>query len=366
MNGYFDTKSLFGTTPEELQREIFEKSQDRRQREMEFLAKQTFTPANTYGMLQTLEPLRRQFAAVGEDPRVNQLRQQSKAAQEALSRFDLETEQGKMQAASALMRMGMINQATNLLNAAKAQRSISSVGKPFDDEIKVMKDGKVFGQHIKYVDGKATVVNEWQIPADLSVAMTKILDGSQEAYTTADNLSSVASGLADEVEKNPFKGGASKTITESIKGFTGGRDLRSFLDTKFKEIRANLAVANLPPGSASDADVRLALSGVPPENASSTEVAKWLRSVASAQRKVSEYQRFKSQYISANYNTVGLTKAWEERKKEIEAQVEQTLQAPMTGTATTAPVAPQAAPQAQPQPLMPTYEEQGVVNWSDL
>ena len=364
---YFDTKGLFGTTPEEMQREIFEKSQARRQKEMEFLASGTLTPGATYLGLKTLEPLRQQFANVGEDPRVTQLRQKEAAAQEALAGADISTVEGQRDLLNRLTRVGLYDQAYKMGLIFKQQREATSTGKPFDDEIKVMKDGKVFGQHIKYVDGKPKVVNEWQIPAELSVSMTRILDGSQEAYTTADNLSSVALGLAEEVEKNPFKGGASKTITESIKGFTGGRDLRSFLDTKFKEIRANLAVANLPPGSASDADVRLALSGVPPENASSTEVAKWLRSVASAQRKVSEYQRFKSQYISANYNTLGLTKAWEEEKKRIEEQLKQSME---TGTpidtATTAPAAPQAAPQGQPQPLMPTYEEKGVVNWSDL
>ena len=359
---YFDTKSLFGTTPEELQREIFEKSQDRRQREMEFLAKGTTAPGYTYGMLQSLEPLRQQFEQTAVDPRVEQLRQQSAAAQEALQGFDLETEKGKMQAASALMKMGMVNQATNLINAAKAQRATSTAGKPYDDSIKVMKDGKIFGQHIKYVDGSPTVVNEWEIPVDLSVAMSKILDEAQGAYTKAETFSMTAEGLAEKVEQNPFKGGASKSITEAIKGFTGGRDLRSYLDTEFKGIRATLAVSNLPPGSASDADVRLALSGVPPENASSKEIAKWLRAVASAQKKVAEYQRFRSAHISSTNSTKDLLKRWEERKKELEAEAQQ---APV-GTATTAPASPAPASQSQPQPLMPEYSEKGVVNWSDL
>lgn len=362
---YFDTKSLFGTTPEELQREIFEKSQDRRQREMEFLSKGTTAPGYTYGMLQSLEPLRQQFEQTAVDPRVEQLRQQSQAAQEALQGFDLETEKGKMQAASALMKMGMVNQATNLINAAKAQRATSSAGKPYDDSIKVMKDGKIFGQHIKYVEGKPTVVNEWQIPVDLTASMSKILNDAQGKYTTADVFSTKAEATAKKLEENPFKGGASKTITEAIKSFTGGRDLRSFLDTEFQGFRANLAVANLPPGAASDADVRLALSGVPPENASSKEIVKWLRSVATAQKKVAEWQRFRSMHISANNSTIGLLKAWEEQKKQIEDQAQQPEAAPM-GTATTAPAAPAPASQSQPQPLMPEYSEKGVVNWSDL
>jgi hypothetical protein len=121
-NGYFDARGLFGTTPEELQREIFDKSQQRRAKEMQFLASNTLTPGYTYGMLQSLEPLRQQYANRGEDPRVQQLRSQVGAAQEALQGFDMETPEGISQAASKLMQMGMIEQATKLLSLAKAKR----------------------------------------------------------------------------------------------------------------------------------------------------------------------------------------------------------------------------------------------------
>lgn len=131
MNGYFDTKSLFGTTPEELQREIFQQSQDRRQREMEFLAKNTATPGFTYGMLESLEPLRQQFAGEANDPRVEQLRNQVGAAQQAFQGFDMQTPEGMMQAASRLMSMGMVDQAAKLLNLAKAAKEAKAVDSPF-------------------------------------------------------------------------------------------------------------------------------------------------------------------------------------------------------------------------------------------
>lgn len=118
---YFDTKGLFGTTPEELQREIFEKSQDRRQREMEFLAQGTLTPGATYLGIKSLEPLRTAFTRTAEDPRVTQLREQGAAAQQALAGFDLTSRKGLLDAASRLMQMGMVPQATKLLNAAQAR-----------------------------------------------------------------------------------------------------------------------------------------------------------------------------------------------------------------------------------------------------
>jgi hypothetical protein len=127
-NGYFDTKSLFGTTPEEMQRDLFEKSQERRQREIEFIAKNTVDPVRTYYGLQTLEPLRQGFLNQGQDPRVQQLREQSQAAQQALNGFDLNTAKGKAEAASKLFSIGMLEQGTKLLKAAEAQRKALSGG----------------------------------------------------------------------------------------------------------------------------------------------------------------------------------------------------------------------------------------------
>ena len=88
---------------------------------MQFLAKGTTAPGYTYGMLQSLEPLRQQFANTGEDPRVQQLREQGAAAQQALAGFDLTSRKGLLDAASRLMQMGMVPQATKLLNAAQAR-----------------------------------------------------------------------------------------------------------------------------------------------------------------------------------------------------------------------------------------------------
>jgi len=122
-NGYFDTKGLFGTTPEELQRKIFDESQLRRAKEMQFLASGTTAPGYTYGMLQTLEPLRQQFANTGEDPRVTQLRQRAIQAQKAFEGFDTKDPQSMRNTATKLYQMGMPEQAVKLLNAAKSLES---------------------------------------------------------------------------------------------------------------------------------------------------------------------------------------------------------------------------------------------------
>jgi len=122
VDNYFNARSLFGTTPEELQREIFEKSQQRRDEQLRFMAKNTLTPANSYAMAQTLEPIREAFMRTDDDPRVTRLREQVKAAQGALQGVDLSSETGITQAASKLLSMGMIPEATKLFQLAKARR----------------------------------------------------------------------------------------------------------------------------------------------------------------------------------------------------------------------------------------------------
>lgn len=116
---YFDTKSLFGTTPEELQREIFDESQLRRAKEMQFLAQGTTAPGFTYGMLQSLEPLRQQFANTGEDPRVTALREQERMAKDVFAQFPEVKDSNTMrQLGGELMRIGMTEQAGKIFAAA--------------------------------------------------------------------------------------------------------------------------------------------------------------------------------------------------------------------------------------------------------
>jgi hypothetical protein len=116
---YFDTKGLFGTTPEELQRKIFDESQKRRAEEMRFLAQGTATPGYTYGMLQSVEPLRQQFANTGEDPRVTALRDQERMAKDVFAQFPEVKDSNTMrQLGGELMRLGMTEQAGKIFAAA--------------------------------------------------------------------------------------------------------------------------------------------------------------------------------------------------------------------------------------------------------
>lgn len=345
-NGFFDTKGLFGTTPEELQRELFDKSQQRRAQEMQFLAQGTTAPGFTYGMLQSLEPLRQQFANTGEDPRVTALREQEAAAKEALAGADVSTVEGQRDLLNRLTRVGLYDQAYKMGLIFKQQRE----GKQATPQkIKTVVDGK---NVTAFVDPNTLeIVKSFDAPkGDLSVTMQRELNTTQEKAIKAEESVKSVSELISEIEASPWSGGIPAQVSEGIKGATGGRDLMSYIKMKVTELRTEKALGKLPPGSASDIDVDNAFKTVPNENSSSAYVLRWLKDLQRIDKRRAKFNTFKSAYISDKTNTSGMLKEWNRLQSEEQTQPTE---------ATTTPVAPQAAPQAQPKPLMPTYEERG-------
>jgi hypothetical protein len=112
-------------------------------------------------------------------------------------------------------------------------------------------------------------------------------------------------------------GGALATGEEAFRKFMGSPDAVSNLKIKYYRLRNSDAVANLPPGSASDADVQLALQGWPGDNAPLSQIRSFLVGMQKMQQSKLEFQRFTTDYIGDNRTTLGVSRAWRE------AQVEQ-------------------------------------------
>jgi hypothetical protein len=100
------------------------------------------------------------------------------------------------------------------------------------------------------------------------------------------------------------------TVPEAIKELSGSEDGYTSLRKDYAAIKASQVVANLPPGAASDADVKLALGGFLSDKANPKQVASFLRGIAKLERLRGDYESFKSDYISENKSTVGINKAW--------------------------------------------------------
>lgn len=146
---------------------------------------------------------------------------------------------------------------------------------------------------------------------DLSTYAEKQLsEANTQAVEAYDNISKYTA-LADEVEAANFSGGiVGGSWREKYKDVTGQQDAVTELRKKYNVVKASQAVKNLPPGAASDPDIKLALSGFPGDNAGSKELASFLRGTAKLEEFRAQYSEFKANYISENKTESGLLKAW--------------------------------------------------------
>lgn len=194
--------------------------------------------------------------------------------------------------------------------------------KKMDRYLKLLQDDKD-DQALKY--GRAAGL----VPEVSATLQKDYLESGKLRQEAASNMLKYRA-LADDVQKNgqDFGGGTEATWEEFYKEVTGSTDAVSELRTRYRNIRATSALQNLPPGAASDTDVRIALSGVPPENANAETVESFLRGLAKLEGYVEEYNRAKLKYIDDNQDIIGFESQW------IESQ--QAKQTPDTQTRTTA------------------------------
>jgi len=178
-------------------------------------------------------------------------------------------------------------------------------------------------------DGKTELARKYGVGAglipEMSVALQKEhIDSMRTAMESRAN-SLRYNDLADDViAAEEFKGGVGASWEEAYKEFTGNTDAVSLLKTRYRAIRASAAVNNLPPGAASDADVRLALSGVPPENANAETVAQFLRGLAKLEAEVAAYNTAKVAYLDANRELIGFDEAYQASRKRVETKQQTT------------------------------------------
>ena len=333
-NGYFDARGLFGETPEALQRRLFDESQARRDKEMQFLASNTMTPGFTYSMLQSFEPVRKQFEQQGEDPRVEQLKKQVQAAQGAFQGLDMSSTEGMIQAASKLMQMGMIPEATKLLTLAKARRE-ATAGKKSHPYITAGKNifntetgefmelpAEVGNRKVKWIDttdnqgnpvkaaiDESTLERVMELPAQPSDERSATIDkeiikSTDEAAMHRVKYDRIQTVLTELQDLPDFGGGLAMTASEAFKDNLGLRNKLSRVKTMVEGIKVDDALARLPPGAASDKDVSLVLGTVPPSNASKAELSAYLNAVKNVTDALATYYEERADWVDKK-NTLG-------------------------------------------------------------
>lgn len=163
---------------------------------------------------------------------------------------------------------------------------------------------KAFGQASGFVSKEGR-----ELAPGVQTRLAKTID----AAVGAENNIVRYNSLADQMESAEFSGGVTGGMSEKLKELTGEQDAVTALRKAAYQARATQAMANLPPGAASDPDVRIAFQPMPSDNASPKEWATWFRGQAKAQQINAEFQNFKADYISDTGSERGMLKAWKEQ-----------------------------------------------------
>lgn len=108
--------------------------------------------------------------------------------------------------------------------------------------------------------------------------------------------------LADAFESSPARGGVFSGLAETAKGVFGTQDAVSQLRTQYAQLRNNSAIKSLPPGPASDTDIKVAMQGFPSPSAPREYLVRWLRGYAKLQDIAASNDTSRADWIATNGN----------------------------------------------------------------
>lgn len=133
---------------------------------------------------------------------------------------------------------------------------------------------------------------------DLPDSALKIVNESAGNAVLARNSAAQLNDLASQFETaDPNSFGAS--AWEFAKQATGQQDYVSALRKEYVRLRAGEVAKILPPGPASDTDVKNAMAGFPPDTASASQVSSFLRGTAKLQAYNAQIEDAKSEWANA-------------------------------------------------------------------
>jgi len=145
-----------------------------------------------------------------------------------------------------------------------------------------------------------------KVKADKLIAEHPGLSPAAEANIVAASDKSVAlradaqrfNNWAAKIKSIPTPpGGTVAQVTEAVKKALGGQDQYSLLRAEYNSIRASDVMKNLPPGSASESDMKLVMSGWPEENQSPAVLANFVQSIARIKEYEAMVQEAKADWI---------------------------------------------------------------------
>lgn len=147
--------------------------------------------------------------------------------------------------------------------------------------------------------------------AEMPDAIRKVVDAAvidgTAATMQAEEIEDIVKGW-EEYDRpgNLSASGARAAANEAIKSFFGSQDKVSALRKRTDALVNKLVVTNLPPGAASENDVKMVKGGFPDQYAPPEEKAAFLKSLGKVQRAVAQQKAIEADYQSQNF---GLTNA---------------------------------------------------------
>lgn len=150
---------------------------------------------------------------------------------------------------------------------------------------------------------------------ELSAPVMKILEQADSDYRESQINSGKYENLANQFESYNPAGGVISSAYEAMKEFSGNQDEITDLKKRYSRIVNKQVMASLPPGAASDTDIKQARAGFLPDNANPKQIASFLRGISKLEKAKGLYSEWRSNYISENGSMRGITKEWNKYRK---------------------------------------------------
>ncbi|MGE7205773.1 hypothetical protein ACQKJZ_08845 [Sphingomonas sp. NPDC019816] len=134
-------------------------------------------------------------------------------------------------------------------------------------------------------------------PGSVGLMNNAVISGSANSA-----LAEETRNLADQFAASSARGGMFSGLAEMSKGFFGAQDGVSVLRSRYQQLRNSAAIKSLPPGPASDKDIKIAREGFPSPSAPRDYIVSWLRGMAKMQDIVAAQDNARAEWIAGNGN----------------------------------------------------------------
>lgn len=215
------------------------------------------------------------FGKVGDEARADQL--QPSALAKANAEAGIKTAEADVAPTTVALKNADVQ---SQIDDRAAQRGIDRDKLTTDTQVKIYELDQKYGQ---LPDAAAKIVNDSAMASAAS---------EQSASNTAD--------LANRLEQSGAASGLGATVAEALKSATGSQDGVTQLRQEYVRLRATGVAKLLPPGPASDTDVRNAMKGFPSDTADPKELASFLRGMAKIQQYEAASQNAQSEWVGSN------------------------------------------------------------------